>query len=248
MWQVPQSAFPSHLCPMTWPAALIASNSVAPSAISTFAPEGITVTTGIASSSLTSFFNHCAATLTVPLVPWRRTEKKDWNLVNRRSRPYVDRGVLLSRQMPVERHRHGAVGELLRDEQLPAAVTHLDIEPLGVHRPAVGSSIDPFRAQVLNDGVAAGAREARAEMHQGEEPVHGGRLGRDISRLDAFEGLHVLIVALLDALATFQNGIDAAQLGQAQGCRDVAHTGAIGRVHADHHRVALLLPASAQAA
>ena len=89
--------------------------------------------------------------------------------------------------MGVERQRHGAVGDLLGDQQVAAAITEIEIMSLQMQRMAVGGRLDLLDPQILRDSVAAGAGEARAEMDEVEEPVYLGHVGRDIGRLDALE-------------------------------------------------------------
>ena len=63
-------------------------------------------------------------------------------------------------EMGVERQRHGAVRHLLGHQEVAAAVAELEIVPLQMQRIAIGRGLDVLDAQILDDRVAAGAREA----------------------------------------------------------------------------------------
>ena len=105
---------------------------------------------------------------------------------------------------------------------------------------AVGRGFHLLDPQILDDGVAAGTRKARAEMHDVEKPVHLGHVGADIGRLDPLERLHVLVVEMLGQPPPLEDFVDPAQLRQAKRGRDAAHAGLVGRGRADDDGAALL--------
>ena len=67
-----------------------------------------------------------------------------------------------------------------------------------------------------DDGVAAGPREAGAEMHGVEKPMHLIHVRSDIRVLDALEGLEIFEIEPGHDLAGRENLLDAVQLHEAQ--------------------------------
>ena len=109
-----------------------------------------------------------------------------------------------------------------------------------MHRAAVDGRFDILCPQVLDNGLAARTREARAEMDEEQEPVHFVDVGPDIGRLDSLEGLHGLRVPMFDSLAPFEDFLDAVELGQTERRAEIAHRRAEGRRAADHDGTPLI--------